>query len=618
MSLDGTPPADNVSPASREAVSRTSNGSCEAIVGPVEQPQNACRAEETQKADEPIEGTDCLTGEKDAAQLDATPQPGDRLDAGEAATKVGAPDGVDDRSEPVKLELEESVAEKAEDFLEEEILPSEAPEDPKQLEEGSTVAWGELQCKVVNPLPYGWYEGLDQHGTSVFLRPGSSPFNGMRSHPMLPAVAYAGPEGHIIGSVPGEPIKPGLTLPDAFAILTPLAQLVRFFEAQGFAVIDLDPEEMVDTDEGLRLQRTPRLARIGEELPHVYREGFSPPETQRGQPATGREGVHILGALLYYLLTGQTIPAEGLSNIVLASFRTPGLPQLLARAAQPDARSRSTPQEFSAALKSLQGNSRSVRYGIGAATTIGLNPERLVNEDSYGYTHELIETAEGAHQLIRACVADGMGGEEAGEVASQAAVNAFCRELPPQTAAANEEQAEWTEQLGWAANRAVLSALQGQSGGCTLTGVVIQGNSLTLAHVGDSRAYLYRAMGLERLTRDHSLVSALVANGMMTEDEAKSSPDRSTILRSLGSVKSTQPNYIDRLTATRQEASMTLGPGDVLILCSDGVCGEVEEGRIAEVVRMSRTPDEIASGLIQQAIELGAPDNATALVIMRD
>lgn len=122
---------------------------------------------------------------------------------------------------------------------------------------------------------------------------------------------------------------------------------------------------------------------------------------------------------------------------------------------------------------------------------MGLNLARLCNEDSYGVVH-----SQGAHhdarlQQLRACVADGMRGEEADEVVIQAVVDAFCHASVSANLSEATEQIRWTRELGWTANRAVLDTLAGLGGGCILLGVVVLDDWLKLVHIGDSCAYLH-------------------------------------------------------------------------------------------------------------------------------
>jgi protein phosphatase len=110
----------------------------------------------------------------------------------------------------------------------------------------------------------------------------------------------------------------------------------------------------------------------------------------------------------------------------------------------------------------------------------------------------------------------------------------------------------------------------------------------------------------------------MVASGMMTEEEAETSPDRNKVLRSLGSVRHRQDNYVDGLNAVMEENTLDLAPGEAIVMVSDGVWGEVKDARIAEILEANLAdPQAVADVLVAEALEAGAPDNATALVVMR-
>ncbi len=272
----------------------------------------------------------------------------------------------------------------------------------------------------------------------------------------------------------------------------------------------------------------------------------------------------------------------------------------------------------------------SPQYRIGAASTIGLNPSRPCNEDSYGQTRHAWKYRGRHWQCLRACVADGMGGEAAGEIASQAAVAAFCRHPAPDRLERTDIQVRWTRELGWEANEAVRKAVGDAGGGCTLTGIVVVNDRLALAHVGDSRAYLHSPRkGLEPLSRDHSLVRALLDSGNMSEDEAATSPLVNQVTRALG--QDMPADYVDTLASLvdakgqpLRAAHLTLGPGDRVLLMSDGVWGawEYRESVIAaELTKIidaaGSDPQALADALVQGALDAGGDDNATAVVLAR-
>lgn len=201
-------------------------------------------------------------------------------------------------------------------------------------------------------------------------------------------------------------------------------------------------------------------------------------------------------------------------------------------------------------------------------------------------------------------VADGMGGAQAGEVASRIAVDAFERELPdagsPETRLADRVRE---------ANRQIyersLEEHDRAGMGTTLTAAYLDDAGLTIAHVGDSRAYLFRDGSLTRLTHDHSLVEELVKQGKLTAEEAAEHPQRSIITRALGPEPEVE---VDTETHEVQ-------PGDVILLCSDGLTTMISEERVAEILASAQTLDLAAQELIDEANRAGGRDNITVVVL---
>jgi serine/threonine protein phosphatase PrpC len=200
-------------------------------------------------------------------------------------------------------------------------------------------------------------------------------------------------------------------------------------------------------------------------------------------------------------------------------------------------------------------------------------------------------------------VADGMGGAQAGEVASRLATEAFADGLPPDGSA--EERLAGRVR---AANRRIHERSRADEGlagmGTTLTAAYADGDEVALAHVGDSRAYLLRGEELTRLTRDHSLVDELVRRGKLTEEEAAGHPQRSIITRALGPEADVE---ID--TSTHR-----LRDGDVLLLCSDGLTSMLAETEVAEILREAESLDAAGHALVAAANEAGGRDNITVVL----
>jgi protein phosphatase len=135
---------------------------------------------------------------------------------------------------------------------------------------------------------------------------------------------------------------------------------------------------------------------------------------------------------------------------------------------------------------------------------------------------------------------------------------------------------------------------------------LVIGEQVTIAHVGDSRAYMLHLDGrIELLTKDHSLVHKLVELGQITEEEALTHPNRNVLYRALG-----QPEAIER-----DFLSMQLSHSNYLILCSDGLWGAVPDSDIAEIVLSAANPSQACQTLVQAANENGGPDNISVIVM---
>ena len=200
-------------------------------------------------------------------------------------------------------------------------------------------------------------------------------------------------------------------------------------------------------------------------------------------------------------------------------------------------------------------------------------------------------------------VADGMGGAQAGEVASQLAVEEFHEALPD----AGSAEERLTDRIR-AANRRIydLSRTQHEHAGMgtTLTAVYLDDDRLAVAHVGDSRAYIFRDGELTRLTQDHSLVEELVRQGKLTEAQAAEHPQRSIITRALGIEGDVE---VDTW-------SYAMRAGDVVLLCSDGLTSMIGEEQIARILSGEMNLDRAADGLIGAANDAGGRDNITVVL----
>jgi len=241
---------------------------------------------------------------------------------------------------------------------------------------------------------------------------------------------------------------------------------------------------------------------------------------------------------------------------------------------------------------------------VGSLSDIGL--QRANNEDSYLYWEP-----DGEQEFRRkgrlAIVADGMGGYEGGQEASRLAVETVRHvydtsvEFDPQKVLVDALQTAHRNIHRYAEEHP-----QFQGMGTTCTALAIVGRQLSFAHVGDSRLYLVREAAVSRLTRDHSYVGRLVESGIVRSEDAESHPQRHILTAALGSGADIEPDIPD--------SAVLLQKGDTLLLCTDGLWSLVGEQELGLVVPAA-TPAQSCRKLVDMALERGAPDNVTVLVL---
>ncbi|HBL81552.1 MULTISPECIES: Stp1/IreP family PP2C-type Ser/Thr phosphatase [Congzhengia] len=235
---------------------------------------------------------------------------------------------------------------------------------------------------------------------------------------------------------------------------------------------------------------------------------------------------------------------------------------------------------------------------VSSATSVGRI--RPLNEDSY-FVSEPDQSG-----TVLAIVADGMGGHNAGEVASGKAVGIVQKDVLGKCGknakdvlvkAVNDANREIYEMSVNARN---LSGM-----GTTMTACVAEEHNVTAVQVGDSRLYLIRGEKITQITKDHSLVEMLLENGKITKEEARRHPQKNIITRAVGTDKTVEADIYE----FRAEA------GDVILLCSDGLVNMVEDEEILSVINLSETLNDAANKLVAEAETAGGTDNITVILI---
>jgi len=249
---------------------------------------------------------------------------------------------------------------------------------------------------------------------------------------------------------------------------------------------------------------------------------------------------------------------------------------------------------------------KNIKPGIEVACLTGVGLQRTNNEESFLYWEPDSDEELEQHGRL-AVVADGMGGYEGGQEASRLAVETVCEVY--RSAPAGDPVRTLTEALTTAHQNIQNFAVEHpelQGMGTTCTAVSVIDHRLFFAHIGDSRLYHISAGSASRLTRDHSYVGRLVESGIVRSEDAESHPQRHILTAALGSGKDVEPDV--------PELPISLQKGDTLLLCTDGLWSLVGEQELLRAVKTD-TPAQACDALVRLALERGAPDNITVLIL---
>jgi protein phosphatase len=341
---------------------------------------------------------------------------------------------------------------------------------------------------------------------------------------------------------------------------------------------------------------------------------------QPGSNANQQKDIFYLAKVLYTMATGNR---QNVSRITGRLLEVPAPFRDVIRQAQSGGFS--TVDAFLNAVQKPPKEpemARSLRQLVGYSTDVG--QQRDHNEDYVSKFSLGLEQIPGTPEVGLYIVADGMGGHQAGEKASEAVIkdvviNRIQEQLQQLQSVPKLKRA--TIKLGdmltpgdilreaiEQANKVLLNARSASSGrdrGTTITATLVIGETCSVANVGDSRTYLMRGGNLRPVTQDHSLVASLVASGMIKPSEVRSHPQRNQIYRTLGDKPEVE---VDIFTETLQ-------PGDQLMLCSDGLWEMVLDDAIAKILGAARTPQSACDRLIEAANAGGGEDNISVIVI---
>ena len=252
-----------------------------------------------------------------------------------------------------------------------------------------------------------------------------------------------------------------------------------------------------------------------------------------------------------------------------------------------------------------------IKFIVGLVNSIGLQREH--NEDAMFAMTAYLASDNSSLPFGLYILADGMGGHLHGEKASEVAVhamgfNVLSKLLPaiqdvPGENPVDEVQSMMKEGV-LAAHQAIIE--QAPGGGSTLTGILLLRDQMTIAHIGDSRAYAIDTQGnVNLLTTDHSLVKRLEELGEITSDEAAIHPQRNVLYRALGQAEMADPDLI----------SVPIPDSGYLVLCSDGLWGVVPDEEMANIISSAHSPQKASQTLLEAANTAGGPDNISVIVI---
>lgn len=497
-----------------------------------------------------------------------------------------------DTPSKVETEIEAETVETVEDVTE-NTIDSEVPSD------GEPISFSEDTVQAVD---------------SDSLKSSDEPNNGdYLEEEYYPEVPLPGNEGEqllLLTEFPDDKLtlsnwlKNSPSPLEALKLSTQICQFFWYFHQKKWCFIDLDPD-LIEVGKPIRCFDLTCAYPEAQRLTNGLIGTYCAPELAFNPTPEEKSSTYTIGALLYHTLHGEP-PNKDLES---KECSVPLFSQLLGLSLSPILDERFSLLQLRSLLIQAYNTLDTVRvsWEIASESTVGLSPQRLHNEDSYGITQSDYETS---GILVLAALADGMGGLAQGEVASRLAVKTVIDGLSGQLENIQNNREGWLVSLVEQANAVVSEKVQ--NGGTTLSLVLLESTKMSIAHVGDSRIYFVRDREIRQLSEDHSLVALLVASGQISEAESQQHPDRNVLTKSLGAKKRLSQGYVQTVT------DIELQDGDVILLCSDGVWDLVNDQELMELF-MPMTSTTVLQTAVNQGIKLvlkrGAPDNATLLAL---
>ena len=408
-----------------------------------------------------------------------------------------------------------------------------------------------------------------------------------------------------------------------------LCQAVGVLHRHGLLCVELPPDSiLLDKDGRLRLTQFAALRQKAgvEEYPFLT-DGYAAPEAYKPETLNEAADVFAVGACLYSLLVGQRLPVEGWAVqpepplLYPEKVLTPDSERILRKALALSPEERYS--DLQALKQDLLALSQSVHIRSAWRTDVG--QVRDHNEDAVLVKEVGQGTIDGNDFHGLYIVSDGMGGAEAGEVASQIAIQTVAEHIEEAWAQEASQDGEdgsaafdagaWETRLRNAVASANARIVQygkdhpeSAGLGATIVAVLIRAGQLTLAWVGDSRVYMLDKGELRQISHDHSLVARLVEIGQLTEEEALTHEHRNVLIRSLGSKENVEVDT----------ASYRLNRGVRILLCSDGLTSHVSDPVVSDILSRHRNPYDAALECTVAANAGGGTDNTSVVVVFHE
>lgn len=397
----------------------------------------------------------------------------------------------------------------------------------------------------------------------------------------------------------------------------------------GFVLGDLNPDSFVRDDEGrVQLVGFSRVTRRGTPVRDFAKSAYGAPELSADSVVDERTDIFSAGAILASAHLQTPFTDENVFQVIEeAKVLKPVITQLFRGSIGPRESRFLSVDEMRVLLYQLKNEQALFpRPSAAMSSTVGVSQHRYINEDSAGFNELGVQYQSRPQHLGFYCVADGMGGHELGERASQLAVlgalQAF-RQITQEVPFDRLQHAmpAFGLAVGRAASEVVCSGAEQFPGGArmgtTFTGALVINDELAVAHVGDSRGLLVRDGKLTPLTLDHSLVASLVRVGQMTEEEAAVSDERNVLIRCIDARVPMDESGFDSLVAIGYEdGRLKLRAGDAVLILSDGVWGVLSDDDLLKVVEENEGSQAVADQIVLTALQSGSDDNSTAMVVI--